>query len=97
MYDACFLVTLKKTQIDILELERINRRNINSKQILKFHRIFPFFLLFFVLPSFVEINFTDFCKFYRRLFFVTLGSDPRTIKCYGQGPTLERNDDEIGK
>ena len=29
-------------------------------------------------------------------FFFSLGSDPRTIKCYGQGPTLGRGNDEIG-
>lgn len=27
----------------------------------------------------------------------SLGSDPRTIKCYGQGPTMGRNNDELGK
>lgn len=29
--------------------------------------------------------------------FVSLGSDPRSIKCYGQGPTLSGSNDEIGK
>lgn len=32
-----------------------------------------------------------------RRFSVSLGSDPRTIKCYGQGPTSSGSNDEIGR
>lgn len=57
MYDVCLLVTFRtKMQIDIIEYERINRGNVNSYQISKFHRIFPFFLSSFVLPLFIKIN-----------------------------------------
>ncbi len=36
-------------------------------------------------------------KFYHRRFSVSLGSDPRAIKCYGQGPALGSNDEDMGK
>lgn len=35
-------------------------------------------------------------NFIHRRFSVSLGSDPRTIKCYGQGPTSSGSNDEIG-
>ena len=36
-------------------------------------------------------------KFIDRRLSVSLGSDPRTIKCYGQGPTSGGNNDEMGR